>query len=117
MCLPAEVVAQLGSEGEYLAALKAYAESLCTRMHLLAVLDTLEYLQRGGRIGPAGALLGTMLKMKPLPEGRDGQGLPGDNVRTRSKAHERLGQLVAALGELEAVAHRETQPPAWRRTP
>jgi DegV family protein with EDD domain len=110
--LPAELVAQRAKAGEDLATLRAYAEGLCARMHLLAVLDTLEYLQRGGRIGPAKALLGTMLKMKPLLEVRDGQVLPVDNVRTRSKAHERLGQLVAALGALEAVAIVESDPEA-----
>jgi DegV family protein with EDD domain len=110
--LPAELVAARAKAQDDLAALKAYAESLCRRMRLVAVLDTLEYLQRGGRIGPAKALVGTVLRMKPLLEVRDGQVLPVANVRTRDKAYERLGAIVASLGELEAVASVESNPEA-----
>jgi DegV family protein with EDD domain len=68
------------------------------------VLDTLEFLQRGGRIGRARAMVGTLLSVKPLIEVRAGQVLPLENVRTRSKALERMGQIVTALGELESLA-------------
>ncbi|HEV8191643.1 MAG TPA: DegV family protein, partial [Ktedonobacterales bacterium] len=102
--LPAEIVAREAREGADLQALKAHGESLCRRMHLIAVLDTLEFLQRGGRIGRASAILGTALKVKPLLEVRDGQVLPLERVRTLSKAIERVAQLIAEQGELEAVA-------------
>jgi DegV family protein with EDD domain len=102
--LPAEIVAREAREGADLQALKAHGESLCRRMHVIAVLDTLEFLQRGGRIGRASAILGTALKMKPLLEVRDGQVLPLERIRTLSKALERMGQLITRLGELEAVA-------------
>ncbi len=102
--LPAEIVAREAREGADLQALKAHGESLCGRMHLIAVLDTLEFLQRGGRIGRAKAILGTALKVKPLLEVRDGQVLPLEQVRTLSKALDRMVQLIAKLGELEAVA-------------
>ncbi len=110
--LPAEMLAERARIGDDLAALKARAEDLCRRMRLYAVLDTLEFLQRGGRIGRARALLGTMLKVKPLLEVRDGQVLPVENVRARARAVERVGQLVAALGALEAVAIVEADPEA-----
>jgi DegV family protein with EDD domain len=102
--LPAEIVAREARAGKALADLKAHAESLCARVHLFAVLDTLEFLQRGGRIGRARALLGTMLNVKPLISLRDGEVVPLENVRTRGKAFERIGQLVAQLGDLEALA-------------
>lgn len=102
--LPAEVVAREARNGADLAALKAHAESLCSRVHVIALLDTLEFLQRGGRIGRARAMLGTLLSVKPLIEVREGQVLPLENVRTRSKALERMGQVVTKLGELEALA-------------
>lgn len=102
--LPAEMLAKRAHAGADLPTLTAYAESLFRRVRLVAVLDTLEYLQRGGRIGPARALVGTVLRMKPLLEVRGGQVLPVANVRTRAKALERLGEIVAGLGELEAVA-------------
>ncbi|HEX9057269.1 MAG TPA: DegV family protein [Ktedonobacterales bacterium] len=102
--LPAEIVAREAREGKSLAELKAHAESLCRRVNLFAVLDTLEFLRRGGRIGGAAAMLGTLLNVKPLVAVRDGEVVPLERVRTRVKAMERIGQLVAELGELEALA-------------
>jgi DegV family protein with EDD domain len=101
--MPAEILAREARAGASLAQLKAHAESLLARVRLFAVLDTLEYLQRGGRIGRAQAWLGTFLSIKPILEVRDGQLLPVERVRTRSKAQERVGQLVSGLGPLEAL--------------
>jgi DegV family protein with EDD domain len=102
--LPAEMVAAEARDGRSLVELKAHAEDLCRRMHVIAVLDTLEYLQRGGRIGRARALLGTLLNVKPMIAVREGQVVPLENVRTRARAYERIGQLVEQLGALEALA-------------
>jgi DegV family protein with EDD domain len=110
--LPAELVAQEARQGKTLAELKAHAESLCQRTRVFAVLDTLTYLQRGGRIGRAQALMGTLLNVKPLVGVRDGQVVPIENVRTRSQAYARLGQLVEQLGALEAVAIVQSDPDA-----
>jgi DegV family protein with EDD domain len=52
-------------------------------------VDTLEYLRRGGRIGAAGALLGSTLKIKPILT-LDDEIKPIERVRTRKRAHERL---------------------------
>ena len=102
--LPAEMVARESRNGADLAVLRARAESLCSRVHVIAVLDTLEFLQRGGRIGRAQAMLGTLLNVKPLIEVRAGQVLPLEKVRTRGKALDRMGQIVSGLGDLEALA-------------
>lgn len=102
--LPAEMVAAEALQGKGLPELKARAESLCRRARIYAVLDTLTYLQRGGRIGRAQAMVGTLLNVKPIIAVRDGQVVPVENVRTRGKAYERIGQLTAALGPLEALA-------------
>ena len=102
--LPAEMVARESRHGADLAVLRARAESLCSRVHVIAVLDTLEFLQRGGRIGRAQAMLGTLLNVKPLIEVRAGQVLPLEKVRTRGKALDRMGQIVSGLGDLEALA-------------
>jgi DegV family protein with EDD domain len=56
------------------------------RTQLFGALDTLEYLKRGGRIGNARALLGSMLSIKPIVEVRDGAVEEAGKVRTRSKA-------------------------------
>jgi DegV family protein with EDD domain len=108
--LPAELVVEFAREGRSLAEVKAHAERLCGRTHVFAVLETLEYLQRGGRIGRARALMGTLLNLKPLLAVEAGQVVPLENVRTRAKAYERLGELVGQLGRLEALAVVETDP-------
>jgi DegV family protein with EDD domain len=102
--MPAEIVAHEARDGASLDQLKQHAESLLGRVRLYATLDTLEFLQRGGRIGRAQALVGTLLSMKPILQVRDGQVLPLERVRTRGKAMERIGQVVAELGPLETLA-------------
>lgn len=59
------------------------------------VPETLEFLHRGGRIGGAQRFLGTLLNMKPVLELRDGRVEPVERVRTKSKAHDRMIELVA----------------------
>jgi fatty acid kinase fatty acid binding subunit len=102
--MPAEIVAAEASEGKSLAEVHAHAESLCRRSRVYAALDTLEFLRRGGRIGSARAMLGTLLNVKPLVEVRDGEVIGLEQPRTRAKAYDRIGQLVQELGPLEAVA-------------
>jgi DegV family protein with EDD domain len=65
------------------------------------VVDTLEFLHRGGRIGGAQALLGSVLNLKPLLELRDGRIESVEKVRTKRKAVSRMTDLV-----VEQVAGR-----------
>jgi DegV family protein with EDD domain len=55
-------------------------------IRIVFVLETLEYLQRGGRIGKAQAFVGTLLKFKPILSIVDGEVLPVMRVRSRAKA-------------------------------
>ena len=66
------------------------------RTRLFGALDTLEFLKRGGRIGNARALLGSMLSIKPIVEVRDGVVEESGKVRTRSKALAALADRVKA---------------------
>lgn len=102
--LTAEMVAREANNGASLEQVTEHAKSLLSRTQLVAVLDTLEYLRRGGRIGNAKALLGGLLNVKPLLGVRDSQVIPLEQVRTRGKALDRIGQLIAGKGEPEAVA-------------
>ena len=64
-------------------------------------VDTLEFLHRGGRIGGAQRFLGTMLNMKPILAIHDGRVEGIERIRTKSKAHDRVLELV-----VEKVAGR-----------
>jgi DegV family protein with EDD domain len=65
------------------------------RTKLFGALDTLEYLRKGGRIGAAQAMLGSMLSIKPVIELRDGQVEEAGKVRTRSKSLRTLAEHVS----------------------
>ncbi|SDE88527.1 EDD domain protein, DegV family [Blastococcus fimeti] len=58
------------------------------------VVDTLDHLRRGGRIGPAAALLGSALAVKPVLHVLDGRVVPLEKVRTSARALNRLVQRV-----------------------
>ena len=73
-------------------------------VHIVLVLETLEYLQRGGRIGKAQAFVGTLLKFKPLLGIVDGEVVPLSRVRSRAKALEVVQDLI-----LKSVADRGAQ--------
>ncbi|OQA08749.1 MAG: DegV domain-containing protein [Firmicutes bacterium ADurb.Bin373] len=61
---------------------------------LYFIVDTLEYLARGGRIGKAQALLGNILSIKPILYLKDGVVHPLEKTRGRAKAIDRLAQIV-----------------------
>jgi DegV family protein with EDD domain len=64
------------------------------RGRIYFLVDTLEYLQKGGRIGGAKALLGEMLQIKPILNVRAGQVEPFEQQRTRKRAVARLVEVV-----------------------
>ena len=68
--------------------------STCAAATVVFYVDTLEYLRRGGRIGKAGALLGSALSIKPILGLRDGHIVPLERVRTSSRAIARLEDLA-----------------------
>jgi len=74
------------------------------RVDFLATLDTLEYLKRGGRIGKAQALMGSMLKINPLITLQDGVVEPAGRTRSRAKAIERLYNFVMSYSHIEETA-------------
>jgi DegV family protein with EDD domain len=68
-------------------------EGMIPRVQVLLLVDTLEYLQRGGRIGGAQALIGGLLNVKPILRVHGGRLEPLERVRTRRKAMERLAEI------------------------
>jgi len=69
-------------------------QAMIGRERVFFLVDTLEYLQKGGRIGGAAALVGTVLQIKPILAIQDGLVKPFEKVRTRSAALSRLKLLV-----------------------
>lgn len=100
--------AAAGAGGEQVA--KAVGDC-CSETRTYIYVDTLEYLRRGGRIGPAAARLGSALAVKPLLHLADGTLAPLEKVRTASRGLARLEELaVTCAGERRvdvAVQHLE----------
>lgn len=85
---------EMAAGGQPIEAILARLERMRNEMRLYFIVDTLEYLQRGGRIGGATALLGTMLKIKPLLHIENGRIEPLEKVRTRQKAIDRMLEIM-----------------------
>ena len=82
------------------AAVEEAARRMAAATTTFFVVETLEHLRRGGRIGSAAALLGSALAMKPLLHVRDGTVVPLEKVRTSARALARLVQrAVDAAGD------------------
>ena len=81
------------------------------RLRIYLTLDTLEYLQRGGRIGRAQAFVGGLLNVKPVLECHDGDIYPVERVRTRAAAIRRVIEMAHQLGPKErvAIAHSDCE--------
>jgi DegV family protein with EDD domain len=100
--------AQEARDGLPLDEIKAHAVDQLERTYILAVLDTLEYVRRGGRIGTARAMLGNMLSFKPIISLKDGAVVAVEQPRTRSKAYVRVAQMLGDMAPLEAVSIAES---------
>lgn len=97
---PVLTAARAAEAGESLASVRKTAEHARDNSGVLFVVETLEFLRRGGRIGGAQALLGTALNIKPLLEMRDGRIESVEKVRTKGKAIERMiALLTERVGE------------------
>ncbi len=92
----AELAAEMADAGESASAIAAEVERRIPDTRLFVVLDTLEYLHRGGRIGRGRALVGAMLSVKPIMTVLDGVVDIVDRPRTRSRARQRLIEVVTA---------------------
>lgn len=96
--------ARAGAEGKSLDEVTRIAEELVPRTRLYGALDTLENLKKGGRIGNAQALLGSMLSLKPIVELHEGTVEAGAKVRTRTRALRYLVDQVRNNPGLENLA-------------
>ena len=98
-----EAAAERARAGAPLEEVTAAARSVMARNRVVVTLDTLEFLQKGGRIGRASALLGSALRIKPLIHIDGGEVAPFDRVRTRSKAVRRLEEVALEDRTIETL--------------
>lgn len=105
LLLIVKAAADAVAEGASLHEIASLCEEIKEKLHVLFVVDTLEYLAKGGRIGGAKAFLGTILKVKPILFLQQGRIEPLEQVRSKSKAQARLLDLIAErLGDKGAEA-------------
>ena len=82
--------AKSANEGKSLKQVTEVAQTVSDNLEAYFLLDTLEYLQKGGRIGKAQALLGGLLNIKPILHVAEGEVHPYEKVRTRAKGLAKL---------------------------
>jgi DegV family protein with EDD domain len=90
--------------------IRKIVDQMIPRAHVYVVLDTLEYVRRGGRIGRARAFLGAVLKVKPILSFEGGEVNPEERVRTKALAMERLLQIATSYRIKQAGIGYSTNP-------
>jgi DegV family protein with EDD domain len=73
---------------------EAKLRDMISREHVFFMVDTLEYLYKGGRIGGAQMLFGSLLQVKPILTVKNGRTEPVESQRTHKRALERVKQMV-----------------------
>jgi DegV family protein with EDD domain len=96
--------ARTAATGADARAVAAAARETAAATRTLFVVDTLEHLRQGGRIGSAAAVLGSALAVKPVLHVHDGQVVPLEKVRTTTRALHRLVQRVVEAAGEESVS-------------
>ncbi|KAA1282814.1 MAG: DegV family protein [Dehalococcoidia bacterium] len=102
--LSAVGAAQAAQEGKSAEECIAIAESVAKRSNFFALFDTLEYLEKGGRIGKARSLIGGLLKIRPILRVEDGEIGQFSKARSRNMGMLKLEQAVRELGKLDDIA-------------
>jgi len=110
--LLAIIAAKAARAGESLKDIEDLVRQAIPNTVTFGVFGTLEYLARGGRIGRAQAFLGTLLKINPVLAIKMSEVVPVERVRTRSRAVERLCEIVRGLGTLREMSVMRTTEPA-----
>ena len=114
-----EEAAQMAIEEKPMGAILTQLQNVRDQSHLYIMVDTLEYLVKGGRIGKGKALLGSLLKVKPLASLDNGEYTPIKNMRTHKQvidyltegfAHATKGKVIKKVSishiEAEGLANR-----------
>lgn len=109
--MPMAFLCRIAGEAASLDEATAAVEQRIPKCRVLALLDTLRYLEMGGRIKRAQAMIGTMLDLKPLLLVEDREIKPVDRVRTRSRAVARMIDFFRTQTPVEYAAVMHAQAP------
>lgn len=107
-----KAAARAAHEGAILDDIVRLVRGMIPHVYLVFYVETMDFLERSGRIGKAQAILGSMLNIKPILFMEDGDIIPLEKVRTTEKAIEKLFEFVAEFDNLEqtAIIQRSKQP-------
>ena len=103
--------AKAANAGASLDEVIALTRKTIPRVDFRAAFDTLDYLRRGGRIGRAQALLGSMLKINPIITIKDGVVEPAGRTRSRAKALDYLYNFATSYSYIEEMAVEDAASP------
>jgi len=95
--------AEAAARGDSLDDVVKLTRGMIPKIYIGFFVETLDYLERGGRIGPAQAFLGNMLNIKPLLILEDGEVVALEKVRTRAKAIEKLVEFISEFARIERM--------------
>lgn len=105
-----ETAARMASQGHTFEEIKASLDAQIKRTRVFALIDTLEFLRRSGRMSRFMAGFGSLLQIKPVLTMFDGK--PGtEKVRTHARGMQRLIDMLAEIGPLERIALVHTNAP------
>jgi DegV family protein with EDD domain len=97
-------IAKMAKDGKSIEECKARLDELLSQTTVFFMVDTLEFLQKNGRIGKASAVLGSMLKIKPiLSLSKEGEVYPFEKARGQKKALNRIVELLKEQYGSDAV--------------
>lgn len=99
----AVAAAEAARRGETLEQIVALVEGMKERARVLAVLDTLDFVYRGGRVGWVEAMIGTLMRIKPIVEVQEGEVKLLQRARTQARSLSQLIDVIQALGPLERL--------------
>jgi DegV family protein with EDD domain len=106
------MAARMAAAGEAAENIVAAANSMCDRIQIAIMVDSLTYLQRGGRIGRAQSMFGNMLSIKPILGIEDGVIAPRQRARTAMRAVQAMYDLARSLDPLQEVLVLHSNAPA-----
>jgi DegV family protein with EDD domain len=99
-----EAAATAADRGAPLDEIVRIVRGMITHMYAVFFVESLDYLERNGRLSKSQSVLGTMLGIKPFLTIEDGEIIPMEKVRTREKAIDKLVEFVSEFSSIERVA-------------